>query len=235
MTNGTISDRRSTAAAFYPAARPAFGRGDGRARRRPQRLCGRPDPLGFAARHARGARRLSLLGGQEVRLFRRDRHRHGAGPVGRDRDREVRRSEAGRHGLSRRPACSPWPCQGIPLVSVFHMGGGDMFSFAFRKGEGPKSSRSSKARRSCSAAPAGSRSPIRCCRAGVDITKVKYVEAGWPTWGTARRRPGRRRPVMGGACAPNGTPRASTSNTSWARILQAAGQQLRHAHGRFRG
>src|ERR1700753_1706344 len=29
--------------------------------------------------------------------------------------------------------------QGIPLVSVFHMGGADVFDFAFRKGEKPKS------------------------------------------------------------------------------------------------
>ncbi len=28
--------------------------------------------------------------------------------------------------------------QGIPLVSVFHMGGSDVFDFAFRKGEKPK-------------------------------------------------------------------------------------------------
>jgi NitT/TauT family transport system substrate-binding protein len=27
--------------------------------------------------------------------------------------------------------------QGMPLVSAFHMGGGDVFSFAFRKGEKP--------------------------------------------------------------------------------------------------
>ncbi len=30
-----------------------------------------------------------------------------------------------------------WPCPGMPIVSVFHMGGGDVFSFAFRKGEKP--------------------------------------------------------------------------------------------------
>ena len=29
--------------------------------------------------------------------------------------------------------------QGMPLVSAFHMGGGDVFSFAFRKGEKPAS------------------------------------------------------------------------------------------------
>jgi NitT/TauT family transport system substrate-binding protein len=43
--------------------------------------------------------------------------------------------------------------QGMPIVSVFHMGGGDVFDFAFRKGEKPAS---------LSARPAGSRSLIPC-------------------------------------------------------------------------
>ena len=57
------------------------------------------------------------------------------------------------------------------------------------------------------------RSDASACRASTS-RKVKYVEAGWPTWGTAlARRPGRRRPRRGKACAPSGSARASTSTT----------------------
>ena len=66
--------------------------------------------------------------------------------------------------------------QGIPLVSVFHMGGSDVFDIAFRNGEKAKSVkdlegktillgsagwRASRAR-SSAAAPGGSRSATRC-------------------------------------------------------------------------
>jgi NitT/TauT family transport system substrate-binding protein len=76
--------------------------------------------------------------------------------------------------------------QGIPLVSVFHMGGADVFDFAFRKGEKPKSIKELEGK-TILLGSAGWQSicdPMLAA-AGVDQTKVKYVEAGWPTWGTA--------------------------------------------------
>ena len=76
--------------------------------------------------------------------------------------------------------------QGIPIVSVFHMGGSDVFSFAFRKGEKPKSLNDLEGK----TVLLGSAGWQSICdpmlfAAGVDIKKVKYVEAGWPAWGTA--------------------------------------------------
>ncbi len=76
--------------------------------------------------------------------------------------------------------------QGIPLVSAFHMGGGDVFSFAFRKGEKPADLKGLEGK----TIVLGSAGWQAICdpmlkAAGVDITKVKYVDAGWPTWGTA--------------------------------------------------
>jgi NitT/TauT family transport system substrate-binding protein len=76
--------------------------------------------------------------------------------------------------------------QGIPLVSVFHMGGSDVFDFAFRKGEAPKDLKELEGK-TIVLGSAGWQSiadPMLKA-AGVDITKVKYVDAGWPTWGTA--------------------------------------------------
>ena len=76
--------------------------------------------------------------------------------------------------------------QGIPLVSVFEMGGADVFDFAFRKGEAPKSVKDLEGK----TIVLGSAGWQAICdpmlkAAGVDIGKVKYVDAGWPTWGTA--------------------------------------------------
>lgn len=76
--------------------------------------------------------------------------------------------------------------QGIPLVSVFHMGGGDVFDFAFRKGQKPASLKELEGK----TVVLGSAGWQSICdpmlkAAGVDITKIKYVDAGWPTWGTA--------------------------------------------------
>jgi len=76
--------------------------------------------------------------------------------------------------------------QGIPIVSVFHMGGADVFSFAFRKGQKPASLKDLEGK----TVVLGSAGWQSICdpmlkAAGVDITKVKYVDAGWPTWGTA--------------------------------------------------
>ncbi len=76
--------------------------------------------------------------------------------------------------------------QGIPLVSVFQMGGSDVFDFAFRKGEKPKSIKDLEGKTILlgSAGWQAICDPMLAA-AGVDQTKVKYVEAGWPTWGTA--------------------------------------------------
>jgi NitT/TauT family transport system substrate-binding protein len=76
--------------------------------------------------------------------------------------------------------------QGIPLVSVFQMGGADVFDFAFRKGEKPANLTELEGK----TVVLGSAGWQSICdpmlkAAGVDITKIKYVDAGWPTWGTA--------------------------------------------------
>lgn len=76
--------------------------------------------------------------------------------------------------------------QGIPIVSVFHMGGGDVFSFAFRKGEKPADLKGLEGK----TVVLGSAGWQSICdpmlkAAGVDIKTIKYVDAGWPTWGTA--------------------------------------------------
>jgi NitT/TauT family transport system substrate-binding protein len=76
--------------------------------------------------------------------------------------------------------------QGIPIVSVFHMGGADVFDFAFRKGQKPASLKDLEGK----TVVLGSAGWQSICdpmlkAAGVDITKIKYVDAGWPTWGTA--------------------------------------------------
>ena len=76
--------------------------------------------------------------------------------------------------------------QGMPIVSVFHMGGGDVFSFAFRKGEKPADLKGIEGK----TVVLGSAGWQSICdpmlkAAGVDISTIKYVDAGWPTWGTA--------------------------------------------------
>ncbi|MGA2794477.1 MAG: ABC transporter substrate-binding protein [Roseiarcus sp.] len=76
--------------------------------------------------------------------------------------------------------------QGIPLISVFEMGGSDVFDIAFRKGEKAKSLNDLEGK-TIVLGSAGWQSiadPMLAA-AGVDIKKVKYVDAGWPTWGTA--------------------------------------------------
>lgn len=75
--------------------------------------------------------------------------------------------------------------QGMPLVSVFHMGGTDVFDFAFRKGEKPENLKALEGK----TVVLGSAGWQAICdpmlkAAGVDISKVKYVEGGWPAWGT---------------------------------------------------
>lgn len=76
--------------------------------------------------------------------------------------------------------------QGIPLVSVFHMGGSDVFDFAFRKGEAPEDLKALEGKVVVlgSAGWQSIADPMLKA-AEVDITKIQYVDAGWPTWGTA--------------------------------------------------
>ena len=76
--------------------------------------------------------------------------------------------------------------QGIPLTSAWEMGGADVFDFAFRKGEAPSDIKGIEGK-TIVLGSAGWQSiadPMLKA-AGVDITTVKYVDAGWPTWGTA--------------------------------------------------
>ena len=75
--------------------------------------------------------------------------------------------------------------QGIPIVSVFHMAGTDVFDIAFRKGEKPSSIKDLEGK-TVLLGSAGWQSicdPMFAA-AAVDFKKVKYVEAGWPAWGT---------------------------------------------------
>jgi len=75
---------------------------------------------------------------------------------------------------------------GMNLTSVFHMGARDTFSFAFRKGEGMTDLKGLEGKTILlgSAAWQSITDPMLHAQ-GVDVSKVNYVEAGWPTWGTA--------------------------------------------------
>lgn len=75
---------------------------------------------------------------------------------------------------------------GMKLKSVFHMGALDTFSIAFRKGEGSNDLKKLEGKTILlgSAAWQSIVDPMLFAQ-GVDVTKVKYVEAGWPTWATA--------------------------------------------------
>jgi NitT/TauT family transport system substrate-binding protein len=74
----------------------------------------------------------------------------------------------------------------MKLTSVFHMGARDTFSIAFRKGEGVADLKELEGKTMLlgSAAWQAITDPMLAAQ-GVDISKVEYVEAGWPTWGTA--------------------------------------------------
>lgn len=76
--------------------------------------------------------------------------------------------------------------EGMKLKSVFHMGARDTFSLAFRKGEGPTDIKGIEGKTILlgSAAWQPIVDPMLAAQ-GVDISTIKYVEAGWPTWGTA--------------------------------------------------
>jgi len=75
---------------------------------------------------------------------------------------------------------------GMKLTSVFHMGARDTFSIAFRKGEGVSDLKELEGKTMLlgSAAWQAITDPMLAAQ-GVDISKVEYIEAGWPTWGTA--------------------------------------------------
>lgn len=75
---------------------------------------------------------------------------------------------------------------GMKLKSAFHWGALDTFSLAFRKGEGTNDLKSLEGKTILlgSAAWESIVDPMLAVH-GVDVSKVNYVEAGWPTWGTA--------------------------------------------------
>ena len=76
--------------------------------------------------------------------------------------------------------------EGMKLKSVFHMAARDTFSLAFRKGEGVANIKDIEGKTILlgSAAWQPIVDPMLAAQ-GVDISTIKYVEAGWPTWGTA--------------------------------------------------
>jgi NitT/TauT family transport system substrate-binding protein len=75
---------------------------------------------------------------------------------------------------------------GMKPKSVFHMGALATFSLAFRKGEGPADIKGIEGKTILlgSAAWQPIVDPMLAAQ-GVDISTITYVEAGWPTWGTA--------------------------------------------------
>jgi NitT/TauT family transport system substrate-binding protein len=77
----------------------------------------------------------------------------------------------------------------LDLVSVFNMGAVDVFDFAFRPGEGMTDLKGLEGKTVLlgSAAWQAICDPILHA-VGVDVSKVKYVEAGWPAWGTLLAR-----------------------------------------------
>lgn len=73
----------------------------------------------------------------------------------------------------------------MDLISVFHMGAYDVFDFAFRPGEGVKDLKQLEGKTVLlgSAGWESIAAPMFAA-AGADPKKVKFVEAGWPQWGT---------------------------------------------------
>ena len=76
--------------------------------------------------------------------------------------------------------------QGMPIVSVFHMGGARRVLLRLPQGPEARDLKELEGKTMV----LGSAGWQSICdpmlkAAGVDITKVKYVDAGWPTWGTA--------------------------------------------------
>lgn len=77
----------------------------------------------------------------------------------------------------------------LDLVSVWNMGAVDVFDFAFRPGEGMADLKGLEGKTVLlgSAAWQAICDPILHA-VGVDVSKVTYVEAGWPAWGTLLAR-----------------------------------------------
>jgi len=77
----------------------------------------------------------------------------------------------------------------LDLVSVWNMGAVDVFDFAFRPGEGMTDLKGLEGKTVLlgSAAWQAICDPLLHA-VGVDVTKVNYVEAGWPAWGTLLAR-----------------------------------------------
>lgn len=77
----------------------------------------------------------------------------------------------------------------LDLVSVWNMGAVDVFDFAFRPGEGMTDLKGLEGKTVLlgSAAWQAICDPI-LHSLGVDVSKVNYVEAGWPAWGTLLAR-----------------------------------------------
>ena len=173
--------------------------------------------LDLAARHARGARRLSATGSARRWAISptRRRDRHAARPVGRHRDGEVRRCRPGRHGL---------PVAGRVLVRArerheaeVRLPLGRARHVQPRLPQGRRHQRPQDAR--------GQDHPARLGRLAVDrrsdagragrrhhqgeVCRGRLADLGHG----AGRRPGRRGARAGRACVPSGSAAASTSNT----------------------
>jgi NitT/TauT family transport system substrate-binding protein len=75
--------------------------------------------------------------------------------------------------------------QGLDLISVWNMGAVDVFDFAFRPGEGVTDLKQLEGKTVLlgSAAWQAICDPMFAA-AGADITKITYLEGGWPAWGT---------------------------------------------------
>lgn len=75
---------------------------------------------------------------------------------------------------------------GMDLVSIYGSGNLDLFNIAFRKGQGLKNLKELEGKTVLlgSAAWQSICDPMFAA-VGVDPKKIKYVEAGWPTWTTA--------------------------------------------------
>ncbi len=73
----------------------------------------------------------------------------------------------------------------MDLMSVFNVGAYDVFDFAFRPGEGVTDLKEMEGKTVMlgSAAWQAITDPIFAA-AGADISKIKYLEGGWPQWGT---------------------------------------------------
>ena len=125
--------------------------------------------------------------------------------------------------------------QGIPLVSAFHMGGADVFSFAFRKGEKPDSLKGLEGK-TIVLGSAGWQSicdpMLSRWRRHLDnqICRCRLAHLGHGTEGGQ----GRFRIVMGRPPRPMERPGLRLRLLAGPRFLQAARQQLRHPQSGFR-